>query len=559
MARKKELAPGAERRIANYIRKRLGQKMSWRGLDEICGTQSSDVQYDRVVGPLLADGVLVASSDKLHAGSAERPIMEEYLICAELPSELTASAALWEAAGAADQGAASEAAQGAAAETDAAHGADDADAAEGEAPAPRKRTRRGGRRRRKAGTATENGSADASLEDGGTDEAAQGEANPAQGEAAAAAATPTDATRTQAPSAPPAPAATPAPSAAEPPRPANQPAPPVPKQATPASKQPTRAPKQARPAAKQQRALAQPKPTPALPSPLDTLNPQLTRNGYLAGHPSAAKAWRRELQTLSQWLDEHPRDIEPALEEERSFEIFGNEKLIGQRGQQRGGVPFGILLKSMGVMNALAIEDVPIELRAYAPDAHRRLITVLIVENHCPYLRISDAMKEGQRTFFGRHIDALVYGEGGRVSAPGILARTQEAIARDATFKYLYWGDIDREGIAIYERLVRDAHIDLELLFPAYTAMLDAVNPETLPLGGKGSNYPTHAGIELAKQLNERQLETYIRVMMLGLRIPQEAVPVESYCHPRPTLSTVAQTARALPRKLPRPRLPWQR
>ena len=182
MARKKELAPGAERRIANYIRKRLGQKMSWRGLDEICGTQSSDVQYDRVVGPLLADGVLVASSDKLHAGSAERPIMEEYLICAELPSELTASAALWEAAGAADQGAASEAAQG----------ADDADAAEGEAPAPRKRTRRGGRRRRKAGTATENGSADASLEDGGTDEAAQGEANPAQGEAAAAAAKPAE-------------------------------------------------------------------------------------------------------------------------------------------------------------------------------------------------------------------------------------------------------------------------------------------------------------------------------------------------------------------------------
>jgi hypothetical protein len=98
-------------------------------------------------------------------------------------------------------------------------------------------------------------------------------------------------------------------------------------------------------------------------------------------------------------------------------------------------------------------------------------------------------------------------------------------------------------------------------LSEAVNRYLDRMNddspPETLPLGGKGSNYPSHAGIELAKQLNERQLETYIRVMMLGLRIPQEAVPVDSYCHPRPTLSTVAQTARALPRKLPR--LPWQR
>ena len=542
MARKKALAPGAEERIASYIRTHLGQTLGWRTLDELCGTRATDAQYGLVVQPLLADGVLHTCTTKLHSGSAARPILNEYRICEELPSELPASAALWEAAHAQEASAANT--PGAADEDAGAHGAEAPEpaAATGDAPdAPaRKRTCRGGRRHRKAG-------ADQPGEATGTDQ--PGDATDAESTAPAPAAQEADA-----PAAPATQAAAPAPVTSEASAPAQggqrQRTAQQPKQAAPK-------PSKQQPKRTQQRALAQPKPAAALPSPLDTLNPQLTRNGYLAGHPSAAKAWRRELQALSQWLDAHPQGAAPALEEERSFEVFGNEKLLNQRGQQRGGISLGNLVKGMGVLGALAVEEVPVELRAYAPDVHRRLVTVLIVENHCPYLRISDAMKEGQRSFFGRHIDALVYGEGSRVNLPGTLTRTQESIARDATFKYLYWGDIDREGIAIYERLQRDAGIDLELLLPAYTAMLDAVDPQTLPLGGKGSSIPPHAGISLATKLNEQQLETYIRVMMLGLRIPQEAVPVESYCHPRATLSAVAQTARALPRKLPR--LPWQR
>ena len=60
-----------------------------------------------------------------------------------------------------------------------------------------------------------------------------------------------------------------------------------------------------------------------LSTELATLSSKLTDNGYLALNLKATLAWIDELRRLSDWLDE-PENVfaEPALPEERSFEIF---------------------------------------------------------------------------------------------------------------------------------------------------------------------------------------------------------------------------------------------
>ena len=274
---------------------------------------------------------------------------------------------------------------------------------------------------------------------------------------------------------------------------------------------------------------------------LADLNPLLTENGFLSKNLDAAKAWHDELVLFGAWLDKHPGPLGLAITEERSFEVFRNEKLLGNKDDRRGGRTIMELINNIGLAPCLYLQaDMHQELVYYVPRTMRRVLTVLVVENHAPFVRVQAALQRGVRTFFGRHVDGVVYGRGFGILAGDALATTETLFAEGRTVRYLYWGDIDRPGIEAYERLAED--YDMEPLVDAYKSMIAHAGSD-LPVS-TDERLPSHMGVDIASRLSPRELEVFMRVIAVGLRIPQEAVPPATY-EGAPTTQRLAMTLRS--------------
>lgn len=256
------------------------------------------------------------------------------------------------------------------------------------------------------------------------------------------------------------------------------------------------------------------------------LNPLLTENGFLSKNLEAAKAWHAELLMFGAWLDGHPESPAPAIVEERSFEVFHNEKLLGNKDDRRGGRTLLELINNVGLAPRLALQaDTHQELVYYVPRTLRRVLTVLVVENHAPFVHVQEALQRGVRTFFGRHVDGVVYGRGFGILAGEALGTTETLFAEGRSVRYLYWGDIDRPGIEAYERLTED--YDIRPLVDAYRSMI-AHAGDDLP-ESTDKRLPPHMGVDIASELGTKELEVFMRVIAANLRIPQEAVPPAVY------------------------------
>ena len=259
---------------------------------------------------------------------------------------------------------------------------------------------------------------------------------------------------------------------------------------------------------------------------LADLNPLLTTNGFLSKNLEAAKGWHDELAQFGEWLDAHPEPPEPAIVEERSFEVFHNEKLLGNKDDRRGGRTILELINNVGLAPRLAITtDTHVELVYYVPRTMRRVLQILVVENHAPFVHMQEALQRGVRTFFGRHVDGVVYGRGFGILSGDALGTTEALFAEGRPVRYLYWGDIDRPGIEAYERLAQD--YDMEPLIDAYRSMI-AHAGSVLP-ASTDKTLPAHMGIDIACKLDRVELEVFMRVLAGCLRIPQEAIPPATY------------------------------
>ena len=101
-------------------------------------------------------------------------------------------------------------------------------------------------------------------------------------------------------------------------------------------------------------------------------------------------------------------------------------------------------------------------------------MTLLICENKDIWFGIRRRMFEsGWRCLFGTAIDGVIYGEGNKVSdRTGALVEYLKFMGNPQV-RFLYWGDIDREGFDIYRRTkaVNDS-LDISLFVPGYRQMM---------------------------------------------------------------------------------------
>lgn len=211
------------------------------------------------------------------------------------------------------------------------------------------------------------------------------------------------------------------------------------------------------------------------------LTPPISHS-YYSNHPERYHAERRYVLQLSDYLKHRADHLARRISlRERCFEIWQFEKCYDEQPFQGERFNARDVLKHCGMtlddLNAYrTVEPVPaFSLRYSTPQ------TVLIVENSdtffsfWSYLSSRPASSlESRHTLFSTPIDSIVYGSGNKVTALGShFSEALPAYLRCPANRFLYLGDLDDEGIAIFDALRRGlaGTVSIRPFREGYTAM----------------------------------------------------------------------------------------
>lgn len=221
---------------------------------------------------------------------------------------------------------------------------------------------------------------------------------------------------------------------------------------------------------------------------------------------------------LSNYFKTNRQNISvPASINERSFEIWGKEKFLKDG---RGKTILKNLALDIKDLNVYSTPE-PFVCFSFSKKEKQR---VLIIENKDTWYSIRKLMIEGNNDILGVPVDTIIYGAG-----KGIFNSLLEydLIVEDYLKKpkeVLYWGDIDYEGINIYEGLkekFKDIFI-ISIFNNAYKKMINKSIGKNLPLSKEGQNKNI-----LLIFLNELEIDDkniVIQILEKGLYIPQEII-----------------------------------
>lgn len=197
------------------------------------------------------------------------------------------------------------------------------------------------------------------------------------------------------------------------------------------------------------------------------LHPILQANGWLVLHQLEYKKYRSQINQINTYLFSCKTNDEQISRKERSFSVFGEEKMLDDAGVRS-------LLSHLNIdEQRLAFYDTPEYcLNDFIPERKANM-TLLICENKDIWFNVRRLMFEDEKkSFFGTTIEGVVLGSGNRVCEKKCLS-TYTNFLKAEKVNYLYWGDIDREGLDIYLRLKRgNPELLIELFLPGYELML---------------------------------------------------------------------------------------
>jgi hypothetical protein len=198
------------------------------------------------------------------------------------------------------------------------------------------------------------------------------------------------------------------------------------------------------------------------------LHPLLLRSGYLSSKQLEFQSNRAVIEKVSAYLF-FDKDDTFISRKERSFEIFGHEKTLDN------SMVKALLRKLQITEYELGFYDTPEYcFHDYIPLRKEQMV-LLICENKDIWFNIRRLMfEDGVRSLFGTAIDGVVYGEGNKVSDRTGALEEYVKFMGEPEVKFLYWGDIDREGFDIFRR-TKEANdrLDISLFVPGYRKMIE--------------------------------------------------------------------------------------
>ena len=254
----------------------------------------------------------------------------------------------------------------------------------------------------------------------------------------------------------------------------------------------------------------------------------LINTSYYRNHPECYETDKEKLQILSDYLKDHSKllDTEETMNE-RSFEIFRREKFF----QREGGLEF---CRKIGISREQLAFYETSEPLSYYSRSKQTPQNILIVENKDTFFDIRRGMNAGHDRIFGKQFGTVIYGAG-----KGIWKTFADYVNGAESYflgdnELFYFGDLDYEGILIYEHLLEQKEYQwdrqrngsagmIQLFRKAYEAMLDKalqIGFSALPDMKEKQN--SNIGTVFLDVFDEERRRQIHEILSAGKYIPQE-------------------------------------
>lgn len=277
------------------------------------------------------------------------------------------------------------------------------------------------------------------------------------------------------------------------------------------------------------------------------LIPAISNDFYLA-HPDIYEKERKWVLQLNDYLKKRKeKENVPVSMNERSFEIWGREKFLKKEQGMR-------ILKHCNIFPEQLDYYETTEPLSYYSHTRKTPQNILILENKDTFFSMRKSMMEQSKLIFKTAVGTIVYGAG-----KGILRSYQDF--HDCVEPYmnrpentiLYFGDLDYEGILIYEKLA-ELFAEGSPVIPfvrAYEAMLqksqkrEPLNTETglkqeqrtemetgwvklLPESSANQNHSI--GTAFFSYFDSETIGQMKQILEAGRYIPQEILNIRDFC-----------------------------
>jgi len=203
---------------------------------------------------------------------------------------------------------------------------------------------------------------------------------------------------------------------------------------------------------------------------------------------------------------------------ERSWELFKDEKFLKSPSKKSNGE---ILLRNLG----LKYEDLNCYY-AYEPFIffnkpefyNKQEREILIIENKDTFWSFHNLLFDSSSSL---DIDMLIYGEGNKINSSFQYSEKLEISSKD---KIWYFGDIDREGLNIFNRLKeRYPNYKIEIRTDMYEYLLNTVT-ENIPKAKKNQRFSNSSLQMFLGSMDEKYRNQVTEIIDNNLYIPQEVM-----------------------------------
>lgn len=207
-----------------------------------------------------------------------------------------------------------------------------------------------------------------------------------------------------------------------------------------------------------------------------TFSTMISVDYYLA-HLDIYEEDRPWVLMLNEYLKNHQDAmLTPESVNERSFEIWNREKFLDRGSGKKILKRCGIEIESLNIYRTT-------EPMAYYTHTRTTPQNLLILENKDPFFSMRNYLLSGHTEIFNIEMGTLIYGAG-----KGIIRSFQdfdlcaEPYMKAPGNTIYYFGDLDYEGIGIYENLAEKFRDRWEIkpFVPAYKAMLEKAESVTM-------------------------------------------------------------------------------
>lgn len=211
--------------------------------------------------------------------------------------------------------------------------------------------------------------------------------------------------------------------------------------------------------------------------------------------------------------------------EERSLELFNNEKYLksGKKGNNHE-IKKGILKR----LN-LSLEDLKIkrygEMFVYWNRGVKEIKDVAVVENYSTFYSYKRTVEEN-RSIFGFFPDIIIFGGGKKIIKS--LSFIEE-IAYLHKVKLKYFGDIDPEGLMIYDSIKRKySDLNIKLHIKAYKELINYYDKKQ-PIDNQRKNKEVLNNVlnEIRNIGEEKLADIILKLWESNFRLPQEYITYE--------------------------------